>query len=268
MLAILAVLVLTPSRILPEPFIDEPLQPILPVRALEGVKPVTIARGSYWRADGFVRLTYYYRLPPDFPISHKDLMEAGGFREELTAMGEGFTERAAREAEGIQQWVRVQDIDAGTTWPWANLEGPARVVIVSESPYLNSARWHRVPKLLVPPFPPGFPPNIKALAGAEAIDIRSDPIIPRNFRSTITVQVRLGSSVNPATLADQIESELPSRLWNFRRIGANTQCTRGGEFGLRTINVGPFQDPEKRFSSIVLLIYVFDDSANAPRLLD
>src|SRR5687767_12599065 len=103
MLALLAALVISPSRVLPAPFLSTELEPILPVALLRGVPRASVARGGSWRPGGLVRLTYYYRFPKGEGPTHKDFLSEPGFIEEPARFGTNPGVRAARVLDGIRQ---------------------------------------------------------------------------------------------------------------------------------------------------------------------
>jgi hypothetical protein len=269
MLALLAALVLSPNRILPEPFIGTPLAPVLSVDALASYTPESVARGSVWRQGGLVRLTYYYKFKPRSGPTHKDIMRQQGFNEEVVVYGSQSGERAYRDVDSIRQTVRIIDIDEGVYWPWANIGGPGRIAIVTETPFAPTAKWHQVLELSSPPVPAGFASQLPCLANAEIIEVRSDPLIPRSFRSTFTVYVRLATHQRVDELADSILRELPTNLWKTRRFGTHVGIgLKTVSFGLHSIDIDKYSMPDKRFTSEATLAYLYADAANAPRLTD
>src|SRR5262249_12414834 len=143
----------------------------------------------------------------------EDIMALGGFYQEPSRFS--GTMRATRVQDGVQQMVTVVSLEEGERWRWANLYGPATIVTVKEFPLENPAPapGHRVPDLMRPPLPPDFPPHYAFVKGLKLRDIFSDPIIPRNFRESFGIQVRLTSDTPQLDLASTARSELTSPGW-------------------------------------------------------
>lgn len=269
MLALLAALVLSPCRVLPEPFLPNTLRPVLPVDALGNTEPISVARGSYWRAGGILRITYYYRFALGKGPTHKQVMRQKGFVEEIVANGEQLANRAARDQGNVRQTVRIMDLADGTVWPWAKVSGPATIAVVTEMPNQNPAVWHQISEIMKPPVPPEFPPKFDCFSNCEVLEVRSDPIVPRFFRTTFSVQVRIASRLSPTEMVNGIAPKLPTQLWVTRRSGdiAGMRLKKTN-YGLYYIEVKPYDDPNGTLRSEANLSYLYDDSANAPRLLD
>jgi hypothetical protein len=266
MLALLAVLVFTPARILPEPFLPNRLEPILPVAPLAGVPRATVTRGGNWRPGGLVRINYFYRFPQGEGPTHETFMSLGGFSGETGFNG---NLRAVRQIDGIRQVVAVADLEAGIKWKWANISGPARVVTVTEFPLTDPPRWHHLPQLERAPLPPGYPPNHGFMKDAELMSVTCDPIIPRGFRTTFGIQVRLAGYRPLEEVWAEAEAELAAPVWNLSESKASRHFGRQGwDYGLVRIEILRPTIPNPRHQYEISLTYLFADPANGPRIED
>lgn len=264
MLALLAALILSPSRVLPEPFLPNRLEPIVPVGLLAHLPRASVTRGGNWRPGGYVRLNYFYRFPPGQGPTHEDFKGQDGFQE---TAGFNGSVRCSRERNGVRQVVVVSDLARGVYWKWAKLSGPARVVTLTEFPVDKPPRWHYLPQLIQTPAPPGFPPPYKFLTGFKLDGIYSDPIIPRNFRTEFTVIVRLSSHRPVEEVWDEAEAELTSGDWRSQQSRfAITFNSRNSRYGLVRAEVFRPTLPNSRYSSEIVLTYLFEDRENGPRI--
>jgi hypothetical protein len=273
MLALLALLVLPSKSMLPDPFLSQDLEPVLPIQSLKGVPRAAIGRGGFWRAGGYVRINYYYKFPAGTGPAHSEFMRLPGMAEEQFTMGPYPGPRAARTLNGVRQLVWVTDVKEGERWPWAKLIGPARVVTVSEIPQDSPvpAIWHRTPELLRAPIPTTFPPAIKCLSEYEVTAIVSDPIIPRTPRQSFSMQVHLKLDKAKAGLVKLMRLELDSKRWKEHESGENLMFSRQNTYyGLHGIEVKdlPVANGTKPLQSAVTLHYTYTDSVNGPRLVD
>lgn len=264
MLALLAILVFSPTRILPDPFLPNRLEPILPVAHLAGVPRASVTRGGGWRPGGFVRINYHYRFPAGTGPTIDDFEKENGFAQFLGFNG---NPRVTRNGDGVRQVVSVVDLDEGIQWKWAKISGPARVVTVSEFPEKSPRRWHRLPELERMPIPPGYPPAYDFLKDFKLEGIYSDSLIPRGFRTSFTVMVKLIGQRPAEEIWIEAEGELREPEWVHRRSSVtDTFGTTSKFYGLVRIEVMKAPGPNLGHNSEILLTYLFADQENSPRI--
>ena len=270
MLALLAIFILQPSRILPQPFLSTDLEPLLPVPRLEGVPRQSVTRSGSWRPGGLVRTTYYYFFPKSDAPELEVIKREGGFVEDVPAVSPGPGPRIARVRDGIRQVVWIRPIAVGETWKWANLTGPGQVVGVSDIPIEEGPRprWHKIAEFESPTIPPGFPNGWHELASMPVIAVDTEAIIPRFQRSSYWILVRLGSQQEREPLFNDAQRSFSGPEWQALRGGPRSVLSRvRGEYGLTNVEVrdGLAHQP---FKSIVTLTYLFRDNENSPRIVD
>ena len=268
MLAILAALVLSPARVLPEPFLSPELEPILPVEHLRDIPRFSVARGGSWRPNGLVRLTYYYRFPKGRGPTHKDFLSEPGFMEEPSRFGNNPSVRAARILDGIRQTVSVSELEPGVNWRWAKLTGPATVVAVTEFPLIETLpRWHNIPSLNEPHLPPGFPPDLRFLKNTKVVAIDCDPIIPRFYRTAVSMMIKLTSIELASNLLELAKQDFGPEEWKPNKItGGRRFARKVPSFGLQSAEIYRSQTPSPNRLTEITLTYSFADPENAPRI--
>ncbi len=272
MVALLVGLILTPVRPLPNAFLSTNLQPILPVKGLENLPRISVTRGNSWRPGGYVRINYYYKFPLGEGPKPETLLKLPGFTPDPSPFRGAATGRVFRVEDGIRQSVWVSDLQKGTEWKWANIRGPATVVAVAELPIDNETptRWHDVPELRSAPVPPGYPPNLKLMQGLELGSVMSEPLIPRSPRVNVTVQLKLHSKENLSTLIAKVIQSGELNGWKKYTYGENVRFRRQGwDYGLVSIEyIKPSMIVAFGVQSEVMLVYVFADPDNSPRIID
>jgi hypothetical protein len=272
MLALLAALALSSGRVLPNGFLSTRLQPILEVEHLRGIPRATVTRGGSWRPGGKVRLNYFYKFRKGSGPTHKQILTEPGFIEEPMPFRGPPAMRAVRVREGIRQIVWIAELDEGVSWRWTGISGPATLVSVSEIPMddVPQARWHNEPVLNTPPIPVGFPPAFKFLAKSQLSRIDWEPILPRFYRLSVSVQVRLVGDETPEELGKRALQELTGDYWKLSGSGSSFRFARiKPGYGLQSVEIAkPLAPAASAYPHEVILTYTFADPENAPRIED
>ncbi len=272
MLSLLAVFVLTPVRILPQPFLSTSLEPLLPIEQLRGQPRYAVTRAGSWRPGGYVRVNYYYFYPNRDAPKLEEMESSGGFAKEMVAAGANSPPRIARVQRGIRQVVWVRDIAASETWRWANIRGPGQVVGVSDIPIEEtpSIPWHPVASLNKPCIPPGFPGHWPELATWPLISVETDALIPRFFRSSYWIVLQVGSPLEVDQTYQQAKKKVKGNSWKaVMSNGAQSIMRTRQTYGLTNVEIRKGSlHRYPNVKSVVTLTYMFRDFENSPRILD
>lgn len=272
MLAAFALLLLPTKSPVPNAFMSTELKPILPIQALANLPRHSVTRGSSWKKGGLVRLNFYYRFDKNQGPELEDFLAEKGFTKQEFGFGPSPGIRAVRDGNNLRQVVGVSTLEAGTYWKWANLNGPAKLITVSEFPISDTRPlgWHKCKELDNPPLPPTYPPPFEFARNAEITSVVSEPLIPRNFRTSFWSQVAIMIPGDREAVIALILNEASPDQWTLHEKKASFRLERKNEkVGLLAIDLGPTLFPTtNRARTEVRFNYTFNDPSNLPRIID